>query len=206
MAARLWAASQTHHDQVQQTPFVVALAGQRLPWRAYADWLAQLYLLHESLAQVEALLADPSEAPASSRSARVSLPALAADLRFLHGEFWQRHLIARSATTVYCTHLREIAAGNAVGLLAHHYARHIEDLYAATTLTPAVTAAYGLDDAGRQFLCPTDTDLWQYLDSFQRLVDTLSFGETEHDAMLGQIGQVQYTYLDILDDLGRSWS
>ena len=206
MAAMLWAASRAHHDNVRRTPFFQALASRRLPWRAYANWLAQLYLLHESLAEIESMLADPPTGPAAPRSARVCLPALAADLRFLHGEQWQQHVTACPATAIYCTDLRDTASGDAVGLLAHHYSRHIEDLYAAETLAPEVSAAYGLQDAGRRFLAPGDTDLWRYADSCHRLLDTLPSITAQSEKLVVDAARVHRMYLDIVIELGRTWA
>ena len=103
---RLWAASQVHHDEVRRTPLIVALTFARLPWSAYADWLAQLYFMHEFLAEAEDVMADDPVGLAMARSAAISLPALAADLDYFHGSHWQHRIIARPVTTVYCTHLR----------------------------------------------------------------------------------------------------
>jgi heme oxygenase len=205
MAAKLWAASRAHHDDVRRTPFIVALTGRWLPWKAYADWLAQLYLLHESLAQVEDVLAEDASGPAS-RSGCVSLPALSVDLRFLHGPNWQRHIVACPATTVYCAHLRDLVAGDAVGLLAHHYARHFEDLHAGTTLAPVVATTYGLDDAGRRFLTPNDADHWRYADKSHRLLHGLPLTSADHALLLDSVIQVHRMYLGVITDLGRSWA
>jgi heme oxygenase len=65
-----------------------------------------------------------------TRSARVSLPALATDLRFLHGARWAQRIAASPSTTVYWIHLRDTAVRQMSGFVAHHYARHIEDLSA----------------------------------------------------------------------------
>jgi heme oxygenase len=164
-----------------------------------------MYLVHESLAQIEALLADPSAGPATSRSARVSLPALVADHRFLNGPNWQQRIAAYPATTVYCTHLRDIAVGDGVGLLAHHYARHIEDLHAAADLRLAVTVAYGLHGAGRRFLTPTDTDLWRYADNCHRLLQQLPLAPADSDTLIHDAGHVHGLYVDIINDLSRTW-
>jgi heme oxygenase len=206
MPGWLWAASQVHHDQVRRTPLVLALAARRLPWRAYADWLAQLYFLHESLAQVEGVMANEPHGWGAARSARVSLPALAADLRFLHGQRWEQQIVAYPATTVYCTHLRDIAVREVRGFVAHHYTRHIEDLRAVQELAPAVAVAYGLDHAGRRFLMPDDTDLWRHRDGYHRLLDATPWSAMESDGLVADASQVHRMYLGILNELGRSWT
>jgi heme oxygenase len=183
-----------------------ALAARRLPWRAYADWLGQLYFLHESLGQVETIMPDDSGRPPMSRSARVSLPALATDLCFLHGACWARRIVASPPTTVYCTHLRDTAVREVSGFVAHHYARHVEDLYAAADLGAATAVAYGLDDAGCQFLRPGDTQLWPYQDRYRQLLNRPAWSPTEADRLLTHTARVHRMHLDIIDELSRSWT
>ena len=63
---------------IRRTPFIRALTFGRLPWEAYANWLAQLYVLHESLAQAERVMTDhPMRWRSHSRprsAFRLSLP------------------------------------------------------------------------------------------------------------------------------------
>jgi heme oxygenase (biliverdin-producing, ferredoxin) len=203
---RLWAATRAHHDQVRGTPFMIALAARRLPWRAYADWLSQLYFIHESLGQAEAIMPDDSGGPTMSRSARVSLPSLASDLCFLHGAGWAHRIVASPPTTVYCTHLRDTAVREASGFVAHHYARHIEDLYAAADLAAAVAVAYGLDDAGCQFLRRGDTQLTPYQNRYHELLNRPAWSLTEADRLLTHAARVHRMHLEIIGELSRSWT
>ena len=134
------------------------------------------------------------------------LPALAADLFFLHGPRWAQRIVAYPSTTVYCTHLRDAAVREVSGFVAHHYARHIEDLHAAADLAPAVAAAYGIDEAGCRFLMPGDTDLWRYGDRYHRLLERARASATVNDLLVADAARVHRMYLDIITDLGRSWT
>jgi heme oxygenase len=206
LPGRLWAAGRAHHDQIRRTRFVLALAAHCLPWKAYADWLAQLYFVHESLAQAEAVMADHPIGRAMARSAPVSVPALATDLGFLYGRRWEQQIAAHSATTVYCTQLRNAAVREVGGFIAHHHARHIQDLAAAADLAPAVATAYGLQDARPRFLGPDDTDLWRYRDRYHQLLHTVPYSEAQADSTIAHLGQVHRAYLDVVTELGRHWT
>jgi heme oxygenase (biliverdin-producing, ferredoxin) len=205
MSDRVWAASQVHHDEVRRTPFVVALTFARLPWSAYADWLAQLYFMHEFLAEAEEVMADDPIGLAMARSAAISLPALAADLDYFHGLQWKHRIVARPVTTVYCTHLRDVAVREIRGFVAHHYARHIEDLGTAPELAQAVASTYRLADAGCRFLAPADTDLMRYRDRYHRLLQAQSWSPTETETLVSDTATVHRMYLNVVQELGRSW-
>jgi heme oxygenase len=205
MPQRLWAAAQEHHDELRRTPFLVALTFGRLPLDAYADWLAQLYFLHEYLAQAEQAMAYDPIATAMARSAPISLPALASDLRFLHGRPWQDRIAALPVTTVYCSQLRDVAVRDINGFVAHHYARHIEDLSTAPDLAQAVRVAYRLDDAGCRFLSSDDTDLEHYRDRYHQLLDTAAGHPMDRKTLATDSAKVQRMYLDIVQELGRRW-
>ncbi len=199
LSARLRAAGRDHHDAVRRAPFVTALRGGRLPWKAYADWLSQLFLIHESLVQAESAMVGDAVEPVLLRSATVSLPSLAADLRFLYGPGWSDRVTARPATTVYCTHLRDVAFRRFSGFVAHHWSRHAEDLRAAGHLAPAVAAAYGLDGAGIRFLRP---DPGVFREQYDGIIDATAGGA----GLAAQVTTAHDRYLDVLTDLGRYWS
>jgi heme oxygenase len=199
LSARLRAAGRAHHDDVRATPFVTALHARVLPWKAYADWLSQLFLIHEELVQAESAMVGTAVEPVLVRSATVSLPALAADLRFLYGPRWSDRVTARPATTVYCTHLRDVAFRRFSGFVAHHWTRHAEDLAIARHLAPAVASAYGLDGPGIRFLWP---DLTPFHEEYGAIVDATPGGA----GLMTQATTAQANYLDVLTDLGRSWA
>jgi heme oxygenase len=206
LPARLWATSRVHYDQVRRTPYMLALAAHCLPWKAYADWLAQLYFVHEALAQAETVMAEHPIRQAMARSGPVGVPALATDLGFLYGERWEQQIVAHPATTIYCTQLRDAAVREAGGFVAHHYARHVEDLAVGPDVAPAVGSAYGLQDPGRRFLGAADTDLWRYRDHCHRLLGTAPWSPAQIDEINAHLRRVHRLYLDVIAELGRSWT
>jgi heme oxygenase (biliverdin-producing, ferredoxin) len=202
LSARLRAASGIHHDDVRRSVFVTALHARRLPWKAYADWLTQLFFVHESLVQVESAMVGDAVEPVLVRSATASLPALAADLRFLYGPTWSQQIVARAATTVYCTHLRDVAFRRFSAFVAHHWTRHIEDLAIGPYLAPAMALAYGLDDAGLRFLRPVDTDLALFQQHYGQFVDEGPADTT----LVSEMTRAQWLYHDVIAELGRWWT
>ena len=204
LPALLWTASQTHHGEVLDTPFMATLTARVLPWKAYADLLAQLYFLHESLALAEDIMAPlRSTLPRSSAS---GVPALVADLRFLYGPRWQQSITAYPATAAYCADLRDIAVREASGFSAHHYARHVEDLLTGPDLAPAASVAYGLDRAGCLFLRPSDCTARRYHDHRHRPTGGAAELAPNPSRLLAAVARVQPMYLAILQDLERSWT
>ncbi len=199
LSARLRAVTRAHHDEVQRTGFVSALRDRRLPWKAYADWLSQLFFIHEALVQAEAAMVGDAIEPVLVRSSTASLPALAADLRFLYGPAWGGRVTARTATTVCCTHLRDVAFRRFSGFVGHHYTRHAADLAAARHVGPAVAAAYGLDGGGIRFLWP---DAGPFAEQYAPVLDAVP----DTAAVLAQATRAHGMYLDVLDELGRAWA
>ena len=206
LSVRLSASHQTHQDHVHRSPFVSALAARRLPWKAYAEWLAQLYFLHESLAQAEHVMADHTFGPVLVRSASVNLPALAADLHFLYGSRWEQRIAAYPATAVYCAQLRDVAVCDPGGFVAHHCARQLQDLSAGRDLAPAMAVAYGLDSAGCRFLVSGGWDFAAYRQRCYRWVDSVPLPPHAGAALITDTARVHRMYLEVLDDLGRSWT
>jgi heme oxygenase len=202
LTARLWARARAHHEENRGSRFVTALRRRRLPWRAYADWLAQLYFLHEALAQAEAVMFGEPVGAALARSTHVCLPALAADLEFLHGGHWQRRIAAYPATTMYCTDVRDAAVRSPQGFAAALYARNVEDLLAATDTGPAASTAYGLDDAGCRFLTPRDTDWARYLDRCPAVLDHAPW-PAGNDEIVADVTRAHRSYTAVIDQLDR---
>ncbi|MGX6607054.1 biliverdin-producing heme oxygenase [Micromonosporaceae bacterium Da 78-11] len=103
--------------------FVAALVGGGLPWKAYADLLAQYFFIYESLDQAAQAMADDPVAGAFVLPELNSSRTLAADLRFLRGSGWARQIVASSATSTYCARLREVAFHSPLGFVAHYVTR-----------------------------------------------------------------------------------
>jgi heme oxygenase len=182
--------------------FINALISGRLPWKAYADLLAQQFFVHESLAQAAEDMAGDPVAGAFILPAPARLPALAADLRFLRGPGWPAQIAASSATTTYCTRLRDTAFHDPTGFAAHYVTRHLDDLRAARQLGPAVAAAYGLDCMGRRFYA-YDEDLHL---RYAGLIDGHLQRPGDEAMFSAEAGYARRLHAAVLDELGRKWA
>ncbi|AEV81612.1 heme oxygenase [Actinoplanes sp. SE50] len=84
---------------VRHHRFVVALAGGRLPIAAYAELVAQHWFVYESLELATAAMACDPVAGRFHFPELFRVPAIEADLRFLHGPCWTGRIAALPATT-----------------------------------------------------------------------------------------------------------
>jgi heme oxygenase len=202
--ARLWVAAQAHHAELLVSPFITTLLHRRPPWKAYGELLSQLYFLHESLAQVEAVMAAGPAARALARSTAVSLPLLAADLRFLYGARWQCSITAYPATAAYCTDLRDTAVRGPQEFTAHHYARHMEDLLISRDVATVACVGYGLDQGGCRYLTPSDITPAAYHEAQRGVLDRRPAPPLDA-GLMAETARVHQLFVAVMYDLGRAW-
>jgi heme oxygenase (biliverdin-producing, ferredoxin) len=189
----------------QGNGFLDALTAGRLPWEAYADLAAQHWFLYESLELATHAMVDDPVARAFIFPELIRLPALEADLHFLHGPRWTDRIAALPATTTYCTRLRHAAYTSPVGFIAHHYARYVSDLTNCGRLGRAVVRAYGLSRDGHRFFAFPGVDPGALLTYYRRLLDALPWSRLEQDAFLTEVTDAHRLNLAVLDDLRHRW-
>jgi heme oxygenase len=193
------------HDVAQSDGFLDALAAGRLPWEAYADLAAQHWFLYESLELAAGTMAGDPVARTFVFPELIRLPALEADLRFLHGPHWSTRIAALPATTTYCTRLRDAANTSPTGFIAHHYTRYLGDLSGGQYLGRAVARAYGLSGDGHRFFVFTELDPDAFKTYYRRLLDTLPWSRFEQDAFLAEVEEAYRLNIAVLDELHRRW-
>jgi heme oxygenase len=206
LSVRLRHDTRAVHDAAQGNGFLDALAAGRLPWEAYADLTAQHWFLYESLELATRTMAGDPVAGAFVFPELIRLPALEADLRFLHGPRWQYRIAALPATTTYCTRLRDAANAGPIGFIAHHYTRYLGDLSGGQYLGRAVARAYGLSDDGHRFFVFDDVDPDAFKTYYRRLLDSLPWSRFEQDEFLAEVTQAYRFNIAVLDELGRRWT
>jgi heme oxygenase len=193
------------HDAAQANGFLDALATGRLPWEAYADLAAQHWFLYESLELAAATMVHDPVARAFVFPELTRLPALEADLRFLHGPRWGSRIAALPATTTYCTRLRDTANAGPIGFIAHHYTRYLGDLSGGQYLGRAVARAYGFSGDGHRFFVFTELNPDAFKTYYRRLLDALPWSRFEQDQFLAEVTKAYQLNIAVLDDLGRRW-
>jgi heme oxygenase len=186
--------------------FTDALTTGRLPREAYADFAAQHWFLYESLELATHTMADDPVARAFIFPELLRLPALEADLAFLHGPRWIDRIAALPATTTYCTRMRHAAYTGPIGFIAHHYTRYLGDLTVGDHMGRAVTRAYGLSRDGHRFFAFPEVDPDALTMYYRRLLDALPWSRPEQDAFLTEATDAQTLHLTVLDELRHRWT
>ncbi|EOM78414.1 biliverdin-producing heme oxygenase [Rhodococcus rhodnii] len=138
------------HRQAEESGFVDALLAGELPIEAYAELLAQSYLIYEALERVGAESADDPIVAEFLADELLRVPALEADLAHLRGAGWRETLTALPATARYVERIESARTDPAV-FVAHHYIRYLGDLSGGQIIRRKVGDAYGLTGDGVRF-------------------------------------------------------
>lgn len=205
LSVRLRRDTRAMHDAAQANGFLDALAAGLLPWEAYADLAAQHWFLYESLELATSTMAGDPVARAFVFPELIRLPALEADLHFLHGPRWADRIAALPATTTYCTRLRDAANTSPIGFIAHHYTRYLGDLSGGQFLGRAIARAYGLSGDGHRFFVFQSLDPAAFKTYYRGLLDTLPWSRFEQDQFLAEVTEAYGLNIDVLEELGRRW-
>jgi heme oxygenase len=206
LSARLRRDTRAMHEAAQANGFLDALAAGRLPWEAYADLTAQHFFLYESLELATSVMAHDPVARAFVFPELIRLPALEADLHFLHGPRWAGRIAALPATTTYCTRLRDAANTSPTGFIAHHYTRYLGDLSGGQYLGRAITRAYGLSGEGHRFFDFPEIDPTAFKSYYRGLLDTLPWSRFEQDAFVAEVAKAYRLNIAVLDELHQRWT
>ena len=127
LAARLREATRDAHRRAERSGIMRRLlAGEVERWR-YARLLRALHGVYAALESgLDRHAGDPRVAPAADDRLRRA-PALAADLRRLHGDGWPALAVAAEGRA-YVRHLERLADREPLLLVAHAYVRYLGDL------------------------------------------------------------------------------
>ncbi|GIF19531.1 heme oxygenase [Actinoplanes tereljensis] len=206
LSARLRQDTRSAHEAARANGFLDALVTGLLPWEAYADLTAQHWFLYEALELAARTMADDPVARAFVFPELVRLPALEADLRFLHGPRWSYRIAALPATTTYCTRLRYAANSHPIGFVAHHYTRYLGDLSGGQYLGRGVARAYGLNGEGHRFFIFDGINPDALTTYYRQLLDTLPWSPYEQDEFITEVLEAYRLNIAVLDDLRRRWT
>jgi heme oxygenase (biliverdin-producing, ferredoxin) len=205
LSVRLRRDTRAHHEAAQGGGFLDALAAGRLPWEAYADLVAQHWFVHDTLQLAAHTMADDPVAGAFVFPELARLPAIEADLHFLHGPRWSHRIAALPATTTYCTRVRDAAFARPSGFIAHHYTRYLGDLVGGRHRARSVAGVYGLTTDGHRFLSFAGVDPESFETYYCQSLDRLPWSRFEQDDFVAEVIEAYALTIAVLDDLRRRW-
>ncbi len=140
LAALLREGSKAEHEAAEGSSFMGELLGGRVNARGYADYLARLRRVYETLERVGRALASDPVAGAVVDPALERLAAIDADLAF-----WGPGSADTPAADAYVARL-ELVAGDPARFVAHHYTRYLGDLSGGRAIGAIVRREFALGD------------------------------------------------------------
>jgi len=140
---RLKAGTRAHHAAAERSGAMARLLEGTLERERYCTLLHALQVIYEALeaaldTHAEHPLLAPLRLPGLHRA-----PALALDLRALHGPRWQEELAVPAQARRYARRLRRLARWHPPLLAAHAYVRYLGDLHGGQLLHARVAKAFG---------------------------------------------------------------
>ena len=141
LAARLRHDTAALHRQAERAGVMGHLLAGHVDCGAYVRLLRALYPVYLEL---ERALADHPEASPIPHLKLARAPAIASDLRELHGPDWERELRAVPAGVAYAARILAVEAQCPPLLAAHAYVRYLGDLSGGQTLGRMVARGLGL--------------------------------------------------------------
>jgi heme oxygenase len=206
LSVRLRHGTRTVHNEAQRSGFLSALAQGRLPWEAYAELTAQHFFVYEELELATAAMVHDPVAGAFVSRDLARLPAIEADLAFLHGPRWQNRITALAATTTYCTRLRDVAFRGAPEFVAHHYTRYLGDLSGGQYLGPAIARSYGLNGDGHRFFAFPGVEPAAFKARYRALLDSVPWSPAEQATFLAEVIEAYRLTVAMLAELMERWA
>ncbi|URN07358.1 biliverdin-producing heme oxygenase [Actinomadura madurae] len=186
-SARLRAATRPDHDGVEHSSYMTALVEGRLDLEQYALLIEQLFFVYDVVEQAADRMRGDGTAGAFDLPGFRRMPALRADLEFLHGPGWAGRLRADDAARRYCDRLREVCFDWPGGFVAHHYTRYLGDLSGGQVIARRLARTYGLSPAGGLRFYRFDGRPKALKDRYRALLDAAPWDEPERRRVIAEV-------------------
>lgn len=148
-SALLRSESHEQHTAVAESSFMRDLLGGELGLEAFTRYTEQLWFVYHALEDDRDLLAADPVAGPFVRPELPRVPALEADLDFLHGGTgWRSSIAPLRVTAAYAARIAECARDWPAGYVAHHYTRYLGDLSGGQVVRGTAEKTWGFDRKG----------------------------------------------------------
>lgn len=176
------------HEGAEQSPFMSHLLEGRLPREGVIDYTAQLRYIYLALERAVRAVAHLPRMAVIADSRLERLSAVEGDLYELAGPEWLNHVAPTPATESYLRHLDALAAaGDELGLIAHHYVRYLGDLAGGQVIARRLREYYGVSEQGVGFYdFAAVGKIKPYRDSYKQRLDSLELAGEELAPMIAE--------------------
>ncbi|SCL35214.1 heme oxygenase [Micromonospora pallida] len=203
-AAELRERTRSDHRAAQHLGYFDALLAGRLDRAGYAALSEQLFFVYQTLEEAaDVMRTDPVAGPFVVDELH-RLPALAADLEFLHGPDWAMRITPGPATREYQARLREIAFTWPAGYVAHHYTRYLGDLSGGQIMLRALRRSFGFAEDGVRFFLFPGIEARAFKERYRTRLDEVPWDEVERQRFLDEVSWAYRLNTAMLAELGRS--
>lgn len=200
--ARLKAETAALHGQAESRPLQKRLAKGEIDRSLYADYLAQLLLVHRALEQrLESASARHPQIAAVFRNDQRREGNLRDDLAFLGRD--ARSIVPLAATTALVKTIERTSAAAPVALLGLLYVLE-GSTNGSKFIAKALGRSFGLSGSGGdglRYLDPYGDMQRERWSEFKALMDAVGFGAAESDAIVAGARAMFQGIIDVSDEL-----
>ncbi|NIH78334.1 biliverdin-producing heme oxygenase [Amycolatopsis viridis] len=192
------------HDRAHHSRYMRELFNGDLDLPDYARLAAQYWFIYQAIEEAaDAMRGDPVGGRFVFDELR-RLPALAADLEFLHGEHWRGRIEPVPATEDYVHRIRSVAFDWAGGYVAHHYTRYLGDLAGGQAVRKLLAEVHGVAGPGALFYRFDDIgSVPAFRRRYKALLDTTPWTEAERTRIVTEALVAFEFNIAVLDDLAK---
>lgn len=194
------------HERAEHSNFMDQLLAGELSVDDFIALQEQAWLVYNALEHAARVVAQDPIAAGIVDPILERVPALEADLDFLHGNAeWRETVTALPATQAYVDRLNEIAdARDAARLVAHHYVRYLGDLSGGQVIGRMMQRHYGVAaEAVNFYNFEGIAKVKPYKDSYRAALDAIELADADRARLLDEAADAFLLNLNLFMALGE---
>ncbi|MCA1833552.1 MAG: heme oxygenase (biliverdin-producing) [Actinomycetota bacterium] len=194
------------HRQAERRPFMVVFFKSELPREAYVEYLGRLSYVYEAIEDADEALRDD---PVVGRMYSPELhrrDAIDRDMTFFAGPNWRDGINVSPATQAYVDRIQTVEKEFRPGFVPHQWLRYLGNVLAQPVLQRILTKAYGLEDAGMDFVrYPQVGDPRAYLGSYHERMNSMPLDEAARQAVVDEANRAWALQIAFTDELAADF-